>query len=72
MAFVIPRDTATFSAPETASFDVEEAGVISDEAAEEESEEEPSTFKIDMFSDERWLLDLRGIPYFLYAQNFVK
>ena len=49
MAFIIPRDTATFSAPETASFDVDEAGVISDEAPEERSEEEPSTFKIDMF-----------------------
>ena len=49
MAFIIPRDTATFSAPETASFDVDEAGVISDEAPEEGSEEEPSTFKIDMF-----------------------
>ena len=49
MAFIIPRDTATFSDPETASFDVDEAGVISDEAPEERSEEEPSTFKIDMF-----------------------
>ena len=50
---IIPGETGTLSASETASLEVDEAGVISekDEAATEEgSEEEPSTFKSTYFS----------------------
>ena len=56
MALVIPGETGTLSAPETASLEVDEAGVISekeDDAAEAGSEEEPSTFKSTMIYEGR-------------------